>query len=719
MAYNAYSTANFGANSNGLSTGGATTPSGYAYASYLLGAVGGSTAGGGSPTLGLQPLSETGGRFKPAAPYAEDIYKLTRKLTLDIGLRWDYLPPFHEVKNRWTFLNPTLTNPLTGTPGMLQFAGNWGGAGVSYGRKTPVNTYWKNWGPRVSLAYEVTPKTVIRAGFAQVFSQAGGVGGRGGAANGTGSTGFNMTAIGPTETLSGATAGPSFYLNNSAYFAAGGYTGGASLSNTSLFGAGYAYPAAPTPNVAAQELNTGFFVCPASGIGPGGNACTVGAMVSASTVAYADPYISGRAPTIEMFNAGFQRAITANMTLAVDYMGNESHFIINSGTNGSNPRGYWVNQLDPKYLAVLGPVRESASTGPGNGKPLLNAAATPANVAILQSYFPNAVSPTVITNFENAAAKSTSATIQQMLVAFPQYSGVTDTWGTNVGNFSYHSVQFTLNQRVSKGLTFNANYTFSKNLGDDGSFRSGFPIPQAALSGGTKAWNQDRYDRSWTLVSIPHSIHAYGTYDLPFAKNGNSPWILRAVLGGWKFSAIFTYSTGAPAVVTWSGSSATTYPGQGQAQPDLDPAFTQNTARINGQYGSSVSGTNTCNLGINALGQSGCTAIPYWTSAAFKAPTNVSTASTAQYLIGNSPRTRPLLLRNPNTWNGIDANLRKTFIIHRDLAFQFEASASNVWNHVTFGGPAGSYGSATFGQITGVTSTPAPRDFQFAGHLKF
>ena len=42
------------------------------------------------------------------------------------------------------------------------------------------------WGPRIGLAYSINPKTVVRAGFAQVFTQAGGVGGRGGAANGTG-----------------------------------------------------------------------------------------------------------------------------------------------------------------------------------------------------------------------------------------------------------------------------------------------------------------------------------------------------------------------------------------------------------------------------------------------------------------------------------------------------------------------------------------------------
>ena len=68
---------------------------------------------------------------------------------------------------------------------MLQFAGSYGGAGVGCNCKTPVQTYWKHWGPRVSLAYSMNPKTVFRAGVAQVFSQGGGVGGRAGAFNGS------------------------------------------------------------------------------------------------------------------------------------------------------------------------------------------------------------------------------------------------------------------------------------------------------------------------------------------------------------------------------------------------------------------------------------------------------------------------------------------------------------------------------------------------------
>ena len=685
MAYNAFSTANFAASSNALSTGSAAAPSGFSFASYMLGAVAGSNGGVGSaPTLGLFPLSETGGRYRTFAPYIRDNYKLTPKLTLEMGLRWDYLPPFHEVQDRWTFLNPSLTNAATGTPGMLQFVGNHGGAGVSCNCRTPVQTYWKNFGPRLGIAYEINQKTILRSGFAVVYSQAGGVGGRGGNATGTGSTGFNMTATGPTESGTGAAAGPSYWLNNSAAFTTLG------LANTGLFGPGFQYPSAPSPSVAAQTLNTGFYV---SG----------GKMVSAASVAYPDPYFSGRAPEIVLYNFGFERTITPDIVLGVNYAGNQSHFIINSGTTGGAARGYWANQLNPKYLAVLGAVKDSTGS-----KPILNAAATPANAAIVASYFPDAAIPSF---FTAAGAINTSATVSQMLTHFPQYSGVSDTWG-NVGNFSYHSLQITLNQRMHNGLTYNINYTFAKNVGDDGTYRTGFDLPANSISHGTQAYKQNRIDRSWTAISVPHTIHAYGVYQLPFGegKIGSNSTAVRWLAGGWQFSGIYTYSSGTPVAAVLSGLNGTTFPGQGQAMPDINTSFS-GQARINGKFGSGPNGFQAANLGK----------VSYIDVNSFAQPQNISTVSgQAQYLIGNAPRTHAYGMRNPYTWN-VDAGLRRTFPIHEELAFTFEADCINVWNHVTFSSPNASWGpgSATFGTISGVSSNPGPRDWQFAGHITF
>jgi hypothetical protein len=675
LGYNPNATADFAAGSDSLNS----STSGYSYASYLLGAV------GGAPTLGLQPVSELGGRYHVASPYFEDSYKVTHRLTLDLGLRWDYLPPYHEVKNRWTFLNPALTNAVTGTPGELEFAGSYGGPGVSCGCTTPVHTYWKNWGPRVGLAYQIGAATVVRGGYAQVFTQAGGVGGRGGAYNGTGQLGFNMNAIGPTEVTSGPTAAPSFWLNNSAYFSSIG------LANTSLFGPGFTYPAAPTPGPMAQTLNTGFYIMPGTST-----------VQSASSVSYADPYFSGRAPELEMYNFGVQREITPDMTVAADYVGNESHFIVNSGTTGGDARGYWTNELNPVYLATLGSVADTTGT-----KPLLIAPAIPANVAILQSYFPGASAPAY---FVQAAAVSTTATIEQMLKAFPQYSGVNDTWG-NVGNFSYNSLQVTLQQQMRHGLNFNLNYTFAKNVGDDGTFRSGFAIPSAAISGGGggHAWKMDRIDRSLTADDITHTLHAFGVYQLPFGAGGigNGSRAVRWLAGGWQLSSIYSHTTGNPLAITTSGCDGSI----GECMPDLNPASLGHSARINGSWGKGPNGYQASELGK----------VQYINPAAFATPRNISSFSgSPEYLIGSAPRTGAYGLTGPSVWDW-DAGVRRTFPIHENLAFIFEADCIDLWNHVNFSVPSSSNlnwsaNSTSFGTVTGASDN---RDWQFAGHVSF
>jgi hypothetical protein len=671
FTYNGNSTAQFVGSS--LST----TATGYSYASYLLGAV------GGSPSLGLDYVSEVGGRYFTVAPYAEDTWKVNNKLTIDAGLRWDYLPPYHEVKDRWSFLNPTMTNPATGSPGVLQFAGNYGGAGVSCGCRTPVQTYWQDWGPRVGFTYQTDPKTVFRAGVGRVFSQGGGVGGRGGAFNGTGQLGFNTTAIAPAEGTTGATAGPSFYLNNSAYFQSIG------LSNTAL---GFTYPAAPTPGPASQILNTGHYVNPYTG-----------KFVTPSSMSYADPYFSSRAPDFMFYNAGMQHAITNDMTLAINYVGNESHHLINSTNAGTGTaRGYWSNQLNPVYLVGLG-----AATDTTGKLPLLTAPANAANVAKAQSIMSGLTIPAY---FEAAAAAGdTNATIAQGLVAFPQYSGVSDTWG-NVGNFSYNSLQVTVQQRLGHGLTFNFNYTWARNVGDDGPYRTGFALPSGSISNSTASYKMNRIDRSETTVATPNAIHAFGVWQLPFGHGhslGSSNGFVSALVSGWQLSGIYTYASGTPVQITYGGC---TTPLQGQCMPDLATTYA-GPARINGGYGSGPGGRTAANLGK----------VQYINVNSFQKPVNINQTAgvTLLNLIGNTPRTGALGLRNPSQWD-IDTGLRRSIPLYKErVAFVFEANAFNVVNHTLFNSPSATWaaGSTSFGTISGASNKP--RSFEFAGHINF
>ena len=253
LHYGQSSTANYVASSNNIDT----SATGYGYASFLLGAA--DQINGFS--LAYAPTQYT--RAKLAPIYAEDHWKVNKKLVVDLGLR-GHIPPVHEKSiplstGNFTFsyLNPNITNPATGFPGALEFAGNYGGGTgtISCSCTTPIQTYWKNWGPRIGIVYSIDDKTVFRTSFGLAYDQGGGTGGGQlsggvGGANSSGQIlGSSTTATSPSAVTSGPTAGPSFWLGNQAYLGAN--------ANTDLFGKAFAYPGPPTPGVATQNLNAG------------------------------------------------------------------------------------------------------------------------------------------------------------------------------------------------------------------------------------------------------------------------------------------------------------------------------------------------------------------------------------------------------------------------------------------------------------------------------
>jgi len=123
---------------------------GSSVASYLLGAV--STAGAFIP-------AETGLRDFRVGAFVQDEWRATRKLTVSYGLRWDYNPSFTEVENKMSSFEPNIANPgAGGRLGALAFAGQSGLPGKFFS-----GNWKKGFGPRLGFAYQVDPKTVIRA----------------------------------------------------------------------------------------------------------------------------------------------------------------------------------------------------------------------------------------------------------------------------------------------------------------------------------------------------------------------------------------------------------------------------------------------------------------------------------------------------------------------------------------------------------------------------
>jgi hypothetical protein len=91
-------------------------------------------------------------RYRPVL-YVQDNWRLTSKLTLNLGLRDEMVTPWKERHNRLAVFDPKNGGDLVpvGTPG--------------YPEDTVTDGHFRNLGPRVGFAYSVTPSTVIRAGF--------------------------------------------------------------------------------------------------------------------------------------------------------------------------------------------------------------------------------------------------------------------------------------------------------------------------------------------------------------------------------------------------------------------------------------------------------------------------------------------------------------------------------------------------------------------------
>ncbi len=84
--------------------------------------------------------------------YVQDDWRVTSKLTLNVGLRWEFATPLVDRDNYWSDFNPANNTMTRATGGSL------------YNRAL-VHPNYKDFGPRIGLAYNVLPKTVVRAGY--------------------------------------------------------------------------------------------------------------------------------------------------------------------------------------------------------------------------------------------------------------------------------------------------------------------------------------------------------------------------------------------------------------------------------------------------------------------------------------------------------------------------------------------------------------------------
>ena len=604
----------------------AITNTGNSYASFLIGQIDKA-----SFTQYLQQVS--GARFRPISPYIQDNWKVNSRLTLDLGLRYDFYPSITEVHDAMSYFDPNLANPVTGQKGGLQFTGH--GTNTCNCR-TPVNNYYKNFGPRIGFAFQSDPKTVWRGSWGVMFTHGGAVGG-------------SNTSLG--------TLGFSGGLSTSA--------NGSLLSTSPLTGNNGALPTFAPPIGAASgpAYGTGFTT-------------TAGYTGTPQSMGYADPYLGGRAPEYINWSFGFQHQWTNTFTSTISYVGSQGHFLpVDSG----NARGLWANQLDPKYL-YLGP--RLLDTGTTTIK------------ASTDCITYNLPCPANFTTGQSLATALRPFAFQSVTDAMPY-----------VANSNYHALQTTFNMRATHGLTFMANYTWSRAIDDGGTFRSGYALPAGSIANAPNlSYAADRIERSASTSNQPHHVVVTGVWDMPFGREwfAAHAW-QRAIFGGFKLSETFQAYSGSPLAIT--GSSFQTNPSQVTCEPTINPSFSGD-AHINGHWGDGY--------------LAGMSNPPSYISPNIFVPINqLNTALAPAYTFGNAPRTAAFNLYGPGNYN-LDMALVRSFPLKftERAKLNFRAEMYNVTNHTKFAVASTAWGNSSFGQVTS-DPTANRKAVQLSGRIEF
>jgi hypothetical protein len=298
--------------------------------------------------------------------------------------------------------------------------------------------------------------------------------------------------------------------------------------------------------------------------------------------------------------------------------------------------------MDPRYL-VLGD--------------LLNQNATPANIAAAQAIVPGVGLP----------FPTFVGTIAQMLRPFPQYNSVTDVYG-DVGQSNYNALQASIQQRLSHGLTFNLNYTFSKALG--------------TINGNRSAYIQEK---SLSTTDQPHLVNAFYSYQLPFGKGQTfnpENKVVRAAIGGWQISGITRFASGTP---LGPFTATCNVPQAGTCWASYNPNFT-GSVRLKGDGG----------------------VRPFINVNAFVSPLS--------FTYGNTPATGAYGLRNLHFFNQ-DLSLTRNFQVRENLRLVFGADSFNLFNNVRLGSLNTNITNANFGNAAAQTNLP--RVFQFKLRVEF
>jgi hypothetical protein len=344
------------------------------------------------------------------SPYVMDDIKLSPKLTVNIGVRWDIQVPFTETDNLIVYFNQD--HPGT-DPAAIGPNGPIAGSATKFGSCTGCAGYdradihWGHFGPRFGLAYKVSNKMVVQGGFAIAFLNGGAY-----------EYGTNKVAVNYGNLLTGQ------------YHRA---------SSTTFTSAPGSWDTNAIPATTAVPFSTGL---------GGGN--------QIDSFSKNDGY----APYSQQWNVNVQRELPYNMLFTGAWVGNR---VIHLPSQLNR-----IDQMDPALDAKYGNVMSSCNPGTSvladnfaPYDPKTNPSGCAAADGFSQPY------STFVNDF------GASSSVAQSLVPYPQYNYIFNNFEAKGTDF-YNSLQLEVDKRFSNGLSFLAGYTLSRLMANANSGFSSF-----------------------------------------------------------------------------------------------------------------------------------------------------------------------------------------------------------------------------------------------------
>jgi hypothetical protein len=442
-----------------------------------------------------------------AAGFVQDNYRVTPKLTVNLGVRYELSLPRTERHNRMNWLDPNLSYSLT-APGLPDLPVKGGEVFASSNHRYNYATFYKAFQPRFGFAYQAGHGFVVRGGYGIYFSQP-----RSGAA-GTGPWGYQgydvQTPWIPT-------------------FQNAGILPGSRMSDP------FRSFQSPYPDLGPKP-RVGNSLGMLNDIGFG----ATGPILSASR----------NIPYEQAWSFGIQKELTSKIVAQVDYVGKKGTHLYLGGFRDENHLGL---DFEKARLAGTVDVASLAQTlVPNPFAPYITDPLSPLSQGeIVQFQDPNNQFHIPFPQFSSFAGDSP-----------PVANSIYHAAQFRVEKSFSNGLEFLVTYAVSKSID-GASATDDSISWLGGGFQGGTISVQNP--------NNLRAERSLSVFDIPQVLQFSYVYSLPVGRGkrfgGNMHPILNTIVGGWQLTGIWRFNSGRPVILLQSANSS--IPTYGTLRPML------------------------------------------------------------------------------------------------------------------------------------------------------